>query len=80
MTMIETLSKIDDRLMMVALTVAIIAAYIGTRDPMLGEMMKYMLGATAGIMVARSQKQLVLSGGTAEAKAVVDDFLGDGKR
>lgn len=76
--------KIDDRFLMVALTISVMVTYIYTRDPVLGDMVKYMLGATAGILVARStsQKNLIVGDtsspqATASQNKIVADFLKD---
>lgn len=70
----EMLQKIDDRLVMVALTLIVLGGYAATRDPLFGEMSKYMIGATAGIMVARTTRTLNVGHDPATA-AVVKDFL-----
>lgn len=70
----QTLQNIDDRLIMVALTLIVLGGYAATRDPLFGEMSKYMIGATAGIMVARTTRTLNVGSGPETAK-VVDEFL-----
>ena len=59
---------------MVALTLIVLGGYAATRDPLFGEMSKYMIGATAGIMVARTTRTLNVGSGPETAK-VVDEFL-----
>lgn len=76
MRVIEILQKLDDRLLMVALTVLVLGVYAATRDPLFGDMAKYILGATAGVMVARLQKTLTVTGDSSTAERAVKEFLG----
>lgn len=71
----ETLNKIEDRTILLFLTVGMVAAYIITKDPLIGDKMGYLLGAVTGVMVARASKTLNVSG-NAETAAVVKEFLG----
>ena len=68
-------TEIEDRFLMVALTGTLMAAFLATRDPLFADLLKYSIGATFGVLVARANKQIVVTGTTNEqAKAIVADF------
>lgn len=71
----EMLKNIDDRLLMTLLTVAVLAAYVVTRDAILGETLKYSFAALFGVMVARMQKTLTVAD-PETARTVAREFLG----
>lgn len=49
-------TQLDDRFLMVCFTTAVIVAYTVTKDQIFAEMLKYTLGATFGVLIARATK------------------------
>lgn len=68
--------RIDDRFLMVAITISILACYVFTKDPMLGELMKYTLGATFGMFTSPNKNWIMTSTSDLQAKAIVAEFTG----
>lgn len=70
----NTLEKVEDRWLMVALTLAVLIAFTITRDALIGDVFKVLIGGTVAIFTRRSEKLLVAEPG--QGKAIVDEFLG----
>lgn len=68
------LSSIEDRWLLFGLTLIILLSYTATRDPLLGDSVKYLIGATGGILLARAQKNLIVTGGD-KTDAIVQEFV-----
>lgn len=68
-------SGIEDRFLMVALTATLLTAYAVSRDPLFADLLKYSVGATFGVLVARANKQLVVTQATEQqAKSILSEF------
>jgi|GEM_PF-4059435 len=67
--------KVDDRLIMAALTVAVLVGYLVTRDPVLADQLKYCIGGLFGVLIARANKQLVVTTtDEQQTKQILADF------
>lgn len=69
----NALEKIEDRWLMVALTLAVLIAFTITRDALIGDVFKVLIGGTVAIFTRRSEKLFVAEPG--QSKAIVDEFL-----
>lgn len=70
----NALEKIEDRWLMVALTLAVLVAFTITRDALIGDVCKVLIGGTVAIFTRRSEKLMIAEPG--QSKAIVDEFLG----
>lgn len=68
------LKNIEDRWLMVLLSVIVLAGFIGTRDPLLGDVFKVLIGGTITIFAKRSEK-MIITGDAEQTKAIVQQFL-----
>lgn len=67
------LTQIEDRWLMVGLTLAVLIAFVVTRDPKIGEVFTMLAGGAVMIFTRRTEKLLV--SGSADTKAIVSEFL-----
>jgi hypothetical protein len=70
-------NALEDRFLMLVLTVTLLSAYLFTQDALFADLLKYSVGATFGVLVARANKQLVITQDTESAKSVVQKFIED---
>ena len=68
----NALEKIEDRWLMVALTLAVLIAFTITRDALIGDVFKVLIGGTVAIFTRRSEKLLVAE--VADSKTLVEEF------
>ncbi|MEO8650498.1 MAG: hypothetical protein ABI539_15150 [Acidobacteriota bacterium] len=73
--MMEALKNIEDRFLVLGFALAVLIAYVTTRDALVGDILKIMIGVAAGIFSSRSEKQLVMNADGPQTKQIVSEFL-----
>ena len=67
--------SVDDRFLMVVLTVSVLTAFLLTREKVFADAFTYCLGGTFGVLIARANKQLVVTGTDDQTKKIVSEFM-----
>jgi hypothetical protein len=68
--------KIDDRFLMVAITIAMAILYAFTKDALFGKMMEYTLVASFTMFVSPTKNWLITTASDSQVKAITSEFMG----